>query len=312
MSRVGAIVGGLVGVLAIAASAHAADPAWPPPVLPGSDYHGEPVAPQPRYVPGWTQYRRWEGFYFGGQIGMGDASTDFGQGTASQVAYILRNDIVGDHVSGWTTLSKVDGTKGVYGGFVGYNSQWDGNLILGAELNYSRFLSGGLTGHSADSMTRLFSDDSNAPAQHHYFYTATVSSSGTARITDYATARSRAGLVIDRFLPYGFLGVALGRVDIVRSATVSYTRQDIPDAVPITVPPTPPITPQPNFNFGPQTQSEQQRNALAYGFTAGVGLDVAITQNIFARAEYEYVGFTPVHDFKIHISTGRVGVGIKF
>jgi opacity protein-like surface antigen len=306
MGRVGAIVGGLVGALVLATSAHAADPAWPPPVLPGSDYHGEPVAPTPRYVPGWPQYRRWEGFYFGGHIGLGDGSTDFGQGTASQVAYILRNDVVGSHVSDWTTLSKVDGTKGVYGGFVGYNSQWDGNLILGAEANYSRFLSGGLLGQSADSMTRLFSDDTNAPAQHHYFYSATVSSSASARITDYATARARAGVVFDRFLPYAFVGAALGRVDIVRSATVSYSRTDIPDVT------TPPITPQAVYNFGPQTQTEQQRNALAYGFTAGLGLDVALTQNVFVRAEYEYVGFMPVHDFKIHIGTGRLGVGIKF
>jgi opacity protein-like surface antigen len=298
------------------ASAHAADPAtaWrvpatvDAPVLRGAEpaYGGEPTAPPPRFVPSAPAYRRWGGLYFGGHIGLADSSTDFGQGTDSQVAYILRNDVVGPHVAGWTTLSKVDGTKQMYGGFVGYNAQWEGDFILGAELNYSRFLSGGFNSASTDSMTRLFNDDSVAPAQHHYFYSATVTSSASARITDYATARARAAFVFDRLLPYAFVGPALGRVDIVRSATVSYSRQDIPDIV------VPAITPQATFNFGPQTKSDQQKDTIAYGFTTGAGIDIALTQNVFVRAEYEYIGFLPVHDFKIRIGTGRLGVGIKF
>src|SRR5665213_63386 len=197
MRRVRAIVGGLAGALAMIASAHAADPAaWRVPatidgsVLRGSEpaYGGEPTAPPPRFVPAPPTYRRWGGLYFGGHIGLADSSTDFGQGTESQIAYLLRNDIVGPHVAGWTTLSKEDGTKQMYGGFVGYNAQWEGDFILGAELNYSRFLSGGLYSSSIDSMTRQFNDDAVAPAQHHYFYTATVTSSASARIVDYATA----------------------------------------------------------------------------------------------------------------------------
>jgi outer membrane immunogenic protein len=298
------------------ASAHAADPAaaWripatvEGPVLRGAEpaYGGEPTAPPPRFVPGAPIYRRWAGFYFGGHIGLADSSTDFGQGTEAQIAYLLRNDVVGPHVANWTTLSKVEGTKQVYGGFVGYNAQWEGDFILGAELNYSRFLRGGLSSSSMDTMTRQFNDDAVAPAQHHYFYTATVNSSASARIVDYATARARAGFVFDRLLPYAFVGGALARVDIVRSATVSYTRQDIPDNV------IPAITPQPNFNTGLLTKSEQQKDAIAYGFAAGVGIDIALIQNVFVRAEYEYVGFLPVHDFKIRIGTGRLGVGIKF
>ena len=107
-------------------------------------------------------------------------------------------------------------------------------------------------------------------------------------------------------MPYAFVGAAVARVDIVRSATVSYARQDIPDNV------VPAITPIPTFNSGLHTKSEQQKNAIAYGFTTGVGLDFALTQNVFVRAEYEYIGFLPVHDFKIRIGTGRLGVGIKF
>jgi outer membrane immunogenic protein len=277
-------------------------------VLRGSanTYDGEPMAAPPRYVPAAPIYRRWDGFYVGGQLGRTGAAIDFGNSTASLTSYILRNDVVGSHVAGWTTLSKADANQSTYGGFVGYSAQWDGNLILGAEANYNRVLSAGLGSSAADSMTRVFNDDAQAPAQHHYFYTATVSSSASARITDFATMRARAGIVIEGFLPYAFVGAAVGRVDVLRSATVSYTRQDIPDVA------IPPIAAQPDYSFGPQTRSESRKGVFAYGYTAGLGVDVALLPNLFVRAEWEYVQFFPVQDFRIHLGTGRVGVGIKF
>jgi opacity protein-like surface antigen len=277
-------------------------------VLRGSadTYRGEPVALPPRYEPAAPVYRRWDGFYVGGHLGRTGAGIDFGNGTASLTSYILRNDVVGPHVADWTTLSKADTNQSSYGGFIGYNSQWDGNLILGAEANYNRIVSGGLGTSAADSMTRSFNDDAQAPAGHHYFYTATVDSSASARITDFATMRARAGIVMDRFLPYAFAGAAIGRVDVFRSARVSYNRHDIPDVA------TPPITPQPDYNFVPQTRSESRNGVFAYGYTAGLGLDVIVMPNVFLRAEWEYVQFFPVQDFKIHLNSARVGIGIKF
>ncbi|MEA3027171.1 MAG: outer rane immunogenic protein [Alphaproteobacteria bacterium] len=272
-------------------------------------YNGEPVAPPPRFLPGSPLYQRWQGVYFGGHVGLTNAGIDFGNGTKSLIDYILRDDVVGTHVAGWTTLGKADPSQATYGAFAGYNSQWDGNLIIGAELNYNRVVSKGLGSSASDSMTRLFNDDAQAPAQHHYFYTATVSSNASARIVDFATMRARAGVVIDRFLPYAFVGAAVGRVDVVRTATVSYTRHDIPDNV---VPPATPITPEPDYHFGPQTRGENRKGVFAYGYTGGLGIDVALLPNVFVRAEWEYVQFFPVQDFRIHLNTGRVGVGIKF
>ena len=130
-------------------------------VLRGSadTYSGEPTAAPPRYVPAAPLYRRWEGVYLGGQLGRTGAGIDFGSGTASLTSYILRNDVVGPHVADWTTLPKADSNQTTFGGFVGYNWQWDGNLILGAELNYNRVVSGGVGTSASDSMTRIFNDD---------------------------------------------------------------------------------------------------------------------------------------------------------
>ena len=170
-------------------------------------------------------------------------------------------------------------------------------------------------GSAAAPMTRKFLDDAQAPATNHYSYPTTVSSRASAHITDLATARARAGIVIDRFLPYAFVGAAVARLDVVRSATVSYTRHDDPDVVPLVTPPAPqppPITPEADFNFGPQTRGINRKGVFAYGFAGGLGIDVALLPNVFVRAEWEYVQLSRVEDFKIHIGSGRVGVGIKF
>ena len=88
-------------VFGVAAPASAADPGPFSDILRGSD------VPRARpYQPGTPTYVRWDGLYFGGQLGRTEAGADFSSGVQSLVAYILRNDIVADHVAGWSTLGK--------------------------------------------------------------------------------------------------------------------------------------------------------------------------------------------------------------
>ena len=271
-------------------------------------YYGDALPVRPRFVPGTPVSFRWQGLYLGAHGGYSNAGADFGSGTSSLIGYILRNDVVLSHVQNWTTLGKSDTDKMTYGGFAGYNFQAN-EIVFGLEGNYNRVAPDGLHNASSDSMTRTFNDDSVAPAGHHFFYTATVSSAVSARVTDFATVRARAGYALDRFLPYAFIGGAIGSVDTVRSATVSYTRVDIPD---VTVPPAPVITPLPNFNFGPQTQADRRDGAIAYGYAVGLGVDVAIMPNVFMRAEWEYLQFVPVQDVRLNLNSVRAGLGIKF
>jgi opacity protein-like surface antigen len=39
---------------------------------------------------------------------------------------------------------------------------------------------------------------------------------------------------------------------------------------------------------------------------------MAVTQNVFLRAEYEFVQFAPVANITAKISSARVGAGFKF
>ncbi len=272
-----------------------------------SDYTSQPAV-QPRYVPGVPIHYRWEGLYVGGHFGYSNAGVDFGNGTQALLNFLLRNSSILDHVSNWTVLPKVENNKTIFGGFVGYNFQM-GEVVLGFEGNYNRVNSGGFDPSASDSLTRRFQDDTAAPAQHNFFYTTTVTAAASARIQDYGSIRARAGFAYDRFLPYVFGGLALGRVDVSRSITVSYRREDVPDIV---APPTGPIAPLPDAFFGPATQAETRESVVAYGYAAGLGLEVAVMPNVFMRGEWEYIQFSAVQDYKIRINTFRAGLGVKF
>ncbi len=59
-------------------------------------------------------------------------------------------------------------------------------------------------------------------------------------------------------------------------------------------------------------RSENQETLLTFGFNAGIGFEYLLMQNIFLRAEYEYVQLPLAKDTIIQLNTGRVGLGAKF
>ena len=231
----------------------------------------------------------WGGVYFGGQFSGAASGTDFGSSTQSLVAFLLRNTTIESeqHVSTWTTLSKSDTTAMGYGGFAGYNMQWE-SAVFGVEANYTRT---NITMSANDSMRRIFatSDGYNNDVQ--------VNAASSINITDYGTLRVRGGWAAGNFMPYGFAGFALGRADVTRSARVIATGTSTSGGAP--------------YAFD-QTTSQNKTGDFAYGFATGLGVDMALMQNVFVRAEYEYVQFGQFNDLKTHIHTARVGAGLKF
>lgn len=185
----------------------------------------------------------WEGLIFGGQVGITNFNVNF-ENTAIPSATI--------------PLSGQQYTTGrQFGGFIGYNSQWDG-VVLGAEAGYNK--ASGLSTSQIVAQT-----------------TGVVS--GSITLNDYATARVRAGYPIGQFLPYGFLGAAIGRYSYV-------------------------------VTNGAWSDSRSQ--AFALGFTAGLGADVLILPNVFLRGEWEYNVFTKVGGMRTNTNTARAAIGVKF
>jgi outer membrane immunogenic protein len=264
-----------------ATGAHAQAQDSSPPYLRGSQ----------SYVPSYPVYFRWAGLYFGGTASYTAGEVDVGNGAQSLIQFLLRNTLLEQQacVSCWVTMTPRTASTGGYGGFMGYNSQWD-ELILGLEVSYSR-VNVDVTNTGGLSRIVTLSDQ--------FQYNVTVDSTMRVQLTDMATFRARAGYVMGPFLPYIAAVAAAGRGSYLKAASVSYpTPVDVSGA----------------GRFLPAAAvsgSESKNDALFYGYGVALGVDIALLQNVFVRGEYEFVTMH-AYDIKFNLSTVRAGVGLKF
>lgn len=230
----------------------------------------------------------WNGPYLGVHAGATGYSANFGQGTSSLIAHMLRNTTIEaeNSVSSWTTLGTADTRGAHYGGFAGYNVQFE-NTVVGVEASYNRT---DVRLDATDSMARMFGTSDG------YTNNVAVTSTASVHLTDYGTLRVRGGWAYGNFLPYGFVGGALGRATVTRSAQVQASGTHAVN---------------PPYSFD-QTATERKEDDFAYGVTAGLGVEFALLQNLFVRAEYEYVKFGLFNDLNTYLQSVRVGAGMKF
>jgi outer membrane immunogenic protein len=243
-------------------------------------------------------YTAWRGVYAGVQGGYSNIGASFGTGVNDLAAQTVRNTFLESIVQNLATLPKGNSNGTSFGGFFGYNTEWEG-AILGFEINYNRMWIKVAAAAAAPGI--LVANDS-VPG-HHFVYGVDVSGSETVRITDLATFRARAGWIAGQFLPYGFIGVAVARADINRSATVSWTRTDTPD------PPNPDLS---VLTPVVATATDVQNGAFFFGYTGGIGMDVFVMPNMFLRAEWEYVQIPNVKSMSVNLNSFRAAVGLKF
>ncbi|MFY9761003.1 MAG: outer membrane beta-barrel protein [Xanthobacteraceae bacterium] len=250
---------------------------------------------------GAATFPRWSGFYFGGQVSYSDGSASFNNATQPLLAFSLRELALEEDVmpSAWPVLGSGTSSSTGFGGFVGYSTQWQ-DLILGLEANYT---------HSPFTVTAPDVPIGRVVAANGNLYSVNIDGTGTLNVTDFGSLRARAGWVFNNYLPYGFAGVALGRASY--SVTTLIDGQQNAETAPSPVIPCDPaITPTcVDYSF---SNSAGKTNTILYGFTVGGGVDVALTQNIFVRAEYEYIQFAPFASITAAISSVRVGAGLKF
>jgi opacity protein-like surface antigen len=234
----------------------------------------------------------WQGYYIGAQAGYGSTDENFTGATNTQIARLLALTTIEReyHVSQWPLMGKESQRSTSFGGFAGYNSQWD-DVVIGLEFSYMHGKSGGA---SSGSFGRSFNTSDG------YNNNVITSSTASINISDFATLRARAGYAVNNFLPYIFGGFALGKADIVRQSSVYAQGTYIGSNVP----------PLPDYGPNTDTVSDVQHNHLLYGYSAGFGVDVNLIGGLFLRAEYEYLRFTSTIDTSIN--TGRVGLGYKF
>lgn len=248
-------------------------------------------------------FATWTGFYAGGQFGYSNVNGDFSKTTQAPIAYGLRELTLENEFapSNWPVLGSASHGAAGFGGFVGYNVEYltpNMKVVLGVEANYDQ---AALSLNAPNApISRVTPADSQGNS-----YLVNITGNGAMTNLNFGTLRFRAGWAFGNFLPYMFVGGALGHANVNITETTSGLQNPPGSACLASVPPCLTVP----FSF---TGTAGKNSEWLYGGTVGAGLDVALTRNFFIRAEYEYVHFTPVASLTLDINTARVGAGIKF
>jgi len=229
----------------------------------------------------------WQGFYVGGQGGLGTTDMDFTGATKTLAQRLLFNTAIENDggVSEWPLGTKASVHGNGWGAFAGHNSQWD-DVVLGVEFNY---MHGKFGGAQTDSAGRQFVDSTGA------LDIVTYQSIAAVNLNDVGSLRARAGYAWGVFLPYMFGGVAVGQADIIRTANINVTQVD--------------PTTGARFFF-PLSLSDNQNSRFVYGWNAGLGVDIMLMSCLFLRGEWEFAQYAAAIDTRLN--TFRVGIGYKF
>jgi outer membrane immunogenic protein len=243
-------------------------------------------------------FTRWSGFYAGGDFAYTGAIADFSRSTGPLIAASLQDTVVQQVYapSQLQMLGSASSSALGFGGFLGYNIQWQ-DLITSVEATYTH---SSLTVSSSSStvVSRNFT-----PPSGNVVDASVGPSTGRLSLTDYGELRARAGYVVGNLLPYGFVGFAVGIANYSVSTNVDLTCTNATTA---------PYTPTFTCAGFPQAPGNSQNNMLAYGVAAGGGLEWAVTPNIFLRSELEIVEFPSIAGIPVSLFNARVGAGFKF
>jgi len=212
----------------------------------------------------------WQGYYLGGQLAYGSIHSKLPGAINSDMQSTFHPPAGVTYY--WRGLGEAHSLNAGYGGFAGYNSQWE-DVVVGVEANY---LHGEYRAY-AGSMGNVYNPDSTVLSSTH--------STAVLRVSDFGSLRMRAGYIMGCFLPYAYFGAGLGSQTIERNVSSS---------------PSPVL---PMWNTATKTK-------LVYGYSAGFGLDVMLMGGLFTRLEYEYQRVTS--DIETNINSVRVGLGYKF
>lgn len=271
-----------LGLIALISPAMAADLDFPS--LRGSD----------TFVPAFPSYFRWDGVYLGGHLAYGNTSADFTHSTRPLLEEALRQltFLQEDRPDLVPVLGATDSTGTGIGAFAGFNVQFDA-AVVGFEFNYTH---SNLAANAPDDpISRVTPVLSNGRA-----YQYTLSGSSAINFTDIGLFQGRLGWAAGHFMPFATFGAAVAHANLAVSVSCACYE----------------LTPLPgggfsafNFSF---TDADTKSGAYLWGFTGGLGLEWALTPNIFARADYEYIQFSPVWQITSHLNLAHVGLGVKF
>lgn len=249
----------------------------------------------------------WTGIYGGLHVGVGTMAHDLQQAARSEATRQLLGTTFQSTGTGGVATTPISDlilidpqrtSPRFFGGFLGYQMEVD-SAVFGFEVDYTRLTGGNSATGSYTSPIALLYPNSSSGFTDSFSQTATV----TSRVEDYFTLRGRMGYAFGRFMPYLTAGLALGRGQTTTTYAGTYTRIDTNTGDGVTWPPGP-------FTVGSGTRTV--RSSLNPGLVAGVGMDALLLNNLFLRAEYQFVRFTNIAGIGATLHNARLGVALKY
>jgi len=206
----------------------------------------------------------WTGFYIGGTVG-GARSTNKVRANTVDGPLPAQFQEDGPAVSAFGS-NDISQTNVIFGGKVGFNQQLRGNWLVGIE---------------ADVSSLRFNQSITKTGNPFVTYPFGFATFNTSVSTDWvATVRPRIGYAFDRALIYVTGGVAFGN----ESFTNTYADQA-----------------NHGFGFG---SASSAASAVKAGWTAGAGIDYALSRNWIASVEYLHIDLGSIHASGIVTDSG--------
>ena len=269
----------------------------------GADYLRGSQIEQPVEAPSMFGGGRfdWSGFYLGGGAGVSDTKFKPGEGLQELANYAFRNTALGveNNLGSWVgNLPEKRDSGAQFFGIIGYNYLFD-DVVLGIEADYTR------SGHNYsvdDYIGRRVSTSDGAVND------VRMTTNQSAKLNDYATLRLRMGWAYGRIMPYATFGGAVGRFNTNSTiqSTWYFTRTN-------------PVSGATEASYAtgytptnPSIVGGSKKNTYSFGLSAGAGVDWALTDNLFLRAEYQFVRFAEVEGTTTTVNTGRIAAALKF
>jgi outer membrane immunogenic protein len=134
--------------------------------------------------------------------------------------------------------------------------------------------------------------------------TVNITSTGTADMSTYGTVRGRLGWALGNFLPYLVAGISFAQIDSSRFVDVSYFGIDI---TPQSGNPPSPV----HVNVGGNYPfADVSHGKYIAGFDAALGTDYLVTQNIFTRAEVEFLHLGTPNEIRLSAVSAPLGAQV--
>jgi opacity protein-like surface antigen len=245
----------------------------------------------------------WSGFYVGGAASYNTVSLNRNrsQGSVDELlSRLVRGSIVEGGVRGMPLVEQglYNSSRAGFGGFVGYNVVID-EAVIGIEADYTRAtIKNEINGARSGRIT------GGTPETTYDWDAATYKRS---KITEFGTVRGRLGYVWGDFLPFFTAGLAVTRSAETRAAQISGVQWPTAEGGSCAAAPSCGAT-----LYNPPTLNEGNRAKFQFGYALGLGLDYAVTSNIFLRAEVQHVRFPEIAGTSAQLNTARVGAAVKF